>query len=371
MTQAAAAVPATAQATASASTPAGNGITQVGIDKLFGVPNPLNRQLPVRPATQYTPTCDPDYLFREDLLQVMSLWYFCKDYNNLYIAGPTGSGKSSLPEQFCGRLGIEMFRVACHGRMDMSHLIGHLTMKSKTVSVKDKFAQALLPFKALLGSESSKLELELEKFSAVPSQPTMEFELGPLPLAMLRGGVLLLDEFDTLPPAVALGLNGVMDGAGLLVPETGQWIKLHPNFRIALTGNTAGSGDTATGGLYKGTNTQNLALMDRVICLQVDYMDEVQEEKVLRKIPNVTDMMVKMGLELASSVRAAFKSGELQATLSTRGLKRWVKLGQQLNGSSIFTDPANEALKFVLLNKCLPQDRVAIQAMFDKISGRT
>ena len=89
----------------------------------------------------------------------------------------------------------------------------------------------------------------------------MAYKYGPLPLAMRYGGILLINEADLLSPEVAVGLNGVLDGAPLCLPENGgEVISPHEMFRIACTANTNGGGDDT--GLYQGTVRQNLALLE-------------------------------------------------------------------------------------------------------------
>ena len=89
----------------------------------------------------------------------------------------------------------------------------------------------------------------------------MAYKYGPLPLAMRYGGILLINEADLLSPEVAVGLNGVLDGAPLCLPENGgEVISPHEMFRIACTSNTNGGGDDT--GLYQGTVRQNLALLE-------------------------------------------------------------------------------------------------------------
>ena len=47
----------------------------------------------------------------------------------------------------------------------------------------------------------------------------MRYEYGPLSLAMRYGGLFLINEVDLLSPEVAVGLNGVLEGALLCLPE--------------------------------------------------------------------------------------------------------------------------------------------------------
>ena len=55
----------------------------------------------------------------------------------------------------------------------------------------------------------------------VVRQGSMEFEYGPLALAMKYGGLALVNEIDLLEPSTAAGLNGILDGQPLCIPKNG------------------------------------------------------------------------------------------------------------------------------------------------------
>jgi cobaltochelatase CobS len=122
----------------------------------------------------------------------------------LYVFGPTGSGKTSAIKQLAARLNYPVFDVTGHGRLEFPDLVGHL-------SVRD-------------GS--------------------MEFQYGPLALAMLHGGILLLNEIDLLEPATATGFNGILDGEPLCIPRMWRDHQPPPMFRFAATANTNGGSTT-------------------------------------------------------------------------------------------------------------------------------
>ena len=177
----------------------------------------------------YTPSVDPRYIFHESARDVV-VW-FMHDLDPLYLYGPTGCGKTTLIKQLAARLNYPTFEVTGHGRLEFADLCGHISLQ----------------------------------------KGSMVYEYGPLPLAMLLyGGILLINEADLLSPEVAVGLNGVLDGAPLCLPENGgEVISPHEMFRITCTANTNGGGDDT--GLYQGAVRQNLALLDRYMAYEVGY----------------------------------------------------------------------------------------------------
>ena len=147
----------------------------------------------------HTPAVDPFYLFHLSMREVV-VWFMAAS-DPLYVFGPSGSGKTSLVRQVAARLNYPVFDITGHGRLEFGDLAGHLTVDN--------------------GS--------------------MRFQYGPLALAMKFGGLFLLNEIDLLDPATAAGLNGVLDGAPLCLPENGgEVIHPHPMFRFAATANTNG-----------------------------------------------------------------------------------------------------------------------------------
>ncbi|MER9496479.1 AAA family ATPase, partial [Mesorhizobium sp. M0320] len=110
-----------------------------------------------------------------------------------------------------------------------------------------------------------------------------EFQLGPLPLAMIEGAVYCADEYDFAMPQVVALYQPVLEGKALVIkdaPPEYRLIKPHPEFRIVATGNTNGTGDET--GLYQGTLIQNAANYSRFkITEEVTYMEPKIEETVI------------------------------------------------------------------------------------------
>lgn len=241
--------------------------------------------------SSYTPRPDPGYIFHETSRDIV-VWLM-NISDPLYVFGPTGSGKTSAVKQLAARLNYPVFEVTGHSRLEFPDMVGHL-------SVRD-------------GS--------------------MEFEYGPLALAMKYGGLFLLNEIDLLEPATATGLNGILDGEPLCIAENGgELIPPHPMFRFAATANTNGGSDET--GLYQGTLRQNLAFLDRFWLCEMGYPTRDAEEKLLGGCcPKLPETIRKKMVEYANEVRRLFMGeagagigNAIEITFSTRTLLRWADL---------------------------------------------
>ncbi|ABB39716.1 ATPase associated with various cellular activities AAA_5 [Oleidesulfovibrio alaskensis G20] len=247
----------------------------------------------------FTPRIDPDYLFHDSMRDIV-VWLLSgteEKADPLYIFGPTGSGKTSLVRQLAARLNYPVFDVTGHGRLEFPDLAGHLSVQSGN----------------------------------------MVYQYGPLALAMRYGGLFLLNEADLLDPATATGLNGVLDGGPLCIPENGgEIIQPHPMFRFVATANTNGASDES--GLYQGTLRQNIALMDRFYLCEVGYPAQETEVMLLERIaPDIPQDIRETMVSFAGEVRRLFmgesekqKYGEtIDITFSTRTLIRWATLARR------------------------------------------
>ena len=166
------------------------------VKKTFGLTDPeVSDKLTVPGFDQpgpFTPSADPDYQFRRELISDLLAWLVCGTREGLYLTGPTGAGKSSLVLQVAARLNYQVQRVTGHSRMELPELVGHYTAVGGDLLWQD----------------------------------------GPLTLAMRYGHWFLLDELDLLEPGVLAGLNGIVEGAPLVLTENGgEVVKPHPDFR--------------------------------------------------------------------------------------------------------------------------------------------
>ena len=280
----------------------------------------------------YTPKIDPLYAFHESSRDVI-VWFLMEKADPLYIYGPSGCGKSSQIRQIAARLNYPVFEATGHDRLEFPDLVGHL-------SVKDG---------------------------------NMEFQDGPLTMAMKQGGIFLFNEADLCSPSTLAGLNTILDGSPLCIAENGgELVEPNPMFRFIVTVNSNGSSDDT--GLYQGVMRQNVAFMDRFIVVEVGYpKTEVEVNLLQQKFPQIpTDILGKM-VDFANDVRKNFMGNStahdaLEVTLSTRTLIRWAELTmafQPLSKQGI--SPVMYALDRALGFRASTTSRVALTEMAKRI----
>ena len=280
----------------------------------------------------YTPQIDPLYAFHESSRDVI-VWFLMDKADPLYIYGPSGCGKSSQIRQIAARLNYPVFEVTGHDRLEFPDLIGHLSVKNGN----------------------------------------MEFQDGPLTMAMKTGGIFLFNEADLCSPSMLAGLNTILDGSPLCIAENGgELVESNPMFRFIVTANSNGASDET--GLYQGVMRQNIAFMDRFVVVEVGYpKPEVEVNLLQQKFPQIpTDILTKM-VDFANDVRKNFMGNStahdaLEVTLSTRTLIRWAELTmafQPLSKQGI--SPVMYALDRALGFRASQTSRVALTEMAQRI----
>lgn len=250
-----------------------------------------------REPNEFTPKAEPHYVAGVWMTDII-MW-FCHMTEPLYVFGPTGSGKSSGVKWAAAKLRWPVYECTGHSRLEFPELVGH----------------------------------------HVVVNGNMVYEYGPLTRAMKNGGIFLLNEMDLLDPATSAGLNSILDGSPLLIPENGgELITPHPAFRFVATANSAGSGDDS--GQYQGVLKQNMALMDRFFMVQGDWATRGQEMRILEMVaPGLPEELRSKMIEFANLTRTLFsgkeisalyrttvQNSQLEAAVSTRTLVRWAKL---------------------------------------------
>ena len=295
-------------------------------------------------ASEYTPALDVRYQFHDSSRDVV-VWFLMENPEPLYLYGPTGCGKSSLVRQLAARLNYPVFEITGHERLEIADLIGHLTVQN--------------------GS--------------------MKFEDGPLTMAMRLGGLFQFNELDLCSPATLAGLNTILDGSPLCIPENGgELVFPAETFRFVATANTNGSSDET--GLYQGTLRQNLAFLDRFMLVEASYPQASVEEHILvNAFPALPKNIITKMVEYAGEVRRLFM-GELsssnplnsmitsscEVTLSTRTLLRWADLTvrfQPLAAQGI--QPVSYALDRALGFRASKESRAMLHELAQRIFPTT
>lgn len=228
---------------------------------------------------QYLANVNPAYVFPlEELIDVG----IAIDENIPCLAwGPHGSGKSSLFEQVCTRLGRPTLRLQHSVDTERADVVGQWVLEGdKTV-----------------------------------------FHYGPLARAMRDGLGYIADEYDFALPNVLSVYQAVLEGEPLIIPNAPAHMAIvhpHPDFRFFATGNTNGSGDET--GLYQGTQLQNAANYSRFgVTVYLGYSKS--EKDILKKyFGDIPEVDLKLLMEFTKSIRDAYAERTLTNTISTREL---------------------------------------------------
>lgn len=305
---------------------------QKAIADVFGIKAPASVTVEVRDnLSSRVPHPDPNYIFRRELLSDLLAWHKgAAGTDPLYLSGPTGSGKSSLITQVAARLGIPLFVVSCHERMEIPELFGRFVVKNGN----------------------------------------MEWSDGPLieGIKYPEGAWILLDEIDTLDPGTFVGLNAVLEGRRISIPETGELLDpAKHGARIIAAGNTAGNGDVT--GIYQSTKRQNAASMGRFMTVEVGYPTPEEELQVLSgACPDLPPVIGENMVKVANMVRSLYEGGEIECVFCTRSLIRWVNLAQFYK-SKPGVNPLTHALDRAIGNRASGSTRHALYELVQRVFG--
>jgi cobaltochelatase CobS len=317
----------------------------------------LRKQIPVR---------NPFYKFRVQLVEILCIWLNSgldlKDV--LYLWGRTGSGKTSVVEQFFAVLGYPLFTGKGHARFEPEEAFGQF----------------------ILNGDSG-----------------TEWVDGAFTMAARLGLPYLLNEADRIKPGIFIVFNDAFEGRSFCLPgKPGDVVKPAPGFCIIMTGNT--NMVENTNGAYQ-MSQMDFSLLDRLLAYRVDYSpSEIEENIVLGILATVPDQAVhyfldQQGLsvkvdaglvsgkaitrpmlaaafvEVADSIRKQSMDGDnenahdaIERTMSTRTLIRFVRYS--LNLAFLSQDATKSAVHRALdlvLGLGSDQTRVVIHLAVEKV----
>lgn len=285
--------------------------------------------------TAATPKINANYVYPEWASNIV-VWLLHVD-EPLYLFGPTGCGKTSCVKQLVARLNYSVYEVTGHSRLEFPEMVGHHTVQDGN----------------------------------------MKYVYGPLALAMKYGGLFLLNEVDLLDPSTAAGLNSVLDGSPLTIPENnGEIIEPHPMFKFVATANSNGGSDHT--GLYQGVLRQNLAFMDRFMVVEADYLDAEVEKAILERAhPSLDKNSIEKMVKMAGTVRQLFmgeaaegSDAQIEVTMSTRTLLRWAHLTLKFEGlRNRNVNVVEYALDRALGFRATPATRQTLKDLLQRIWG--
>ncbi|KAJ1310100.1 hypothetical protein OPQ81_006847 [Rhizoctonia solani] len=180
---------------------------------------------PPQPAGEYilTPSVQKKLI---DLARIVTTRRF-----PVLIEGPTSSGKTSSVEYLAKQTGHRFVRINNHEHTDLQEYLG--------------------------------------SYMTDPATGKLKFQDGVLVRALRVGDWIVLDELNLAPTDVLEALNRLLDdNRELVVPETNEVIRPHPNFMLFATQNPPG--------LYAGRKVLSRAFRNRF--LEVHFDDVPQDE---------------------------------------------------------------------------------------------
>lgn len=339
----------------------------------FDIPAPETFDDPI--AQQYAaflkaaiPTIDPNYTFRREVIgDIYSWWIDDESRDVLQLWGPTGSGKTSAFDEWCGRLGVPRFAVKGHKGFEPHEAFGH--------------------------------------YVAGPNGETI-FAPGPVTLAAQYGLPCIINEYDRIQATRAIVFNDVFEARSFPMPgKHGEMLVPRSGFRVCITSNTNLVEDVS--GNYGTASAQDTSLLERICSIHVAYPEAATERAILLKvlacfddqllaywfdqegIKLSTNSGLKEGaaisrdefidacIELAHKVRAQSKDGgsvsdaALERTMSTRILRKWVRQSvrhcaapEKLGKSALHL-----ALKKYLSNLATESTRIALHQAIETVFG--
>ena len=200
----------------------------------------------------------------------------------VFVSGLSGNGKTFMVEQACAQAKREFLRVNISPETDEDDLIGGFRL----------------------------IDGETKWFD------------GPVIQAMKRGSVLVLDEIDRGSNKL-MCMQGVLEGKGVLVKKTGEYVEPAQGFNVVATANTKGKGDET--GRYMAATILDDAFLERFpITVEQEYPDTKVETKILAKVfdslgINDKDFATNL-VKWADIIRKTFQEGAIDELISTRRL---------------------------------------------------
>ncbi|RMD41651.1 hypothetical protein DV735_g3508, partial [Chaetothyriales sp. CBS 134920] len=197
------------------------------------------------------------------------------------LQGPTSAGKTSMVEYLAKLSGHKFVRINNHEHTDLQEYLGNYAS----------------------GPDGS-----------------LQFREGVLVEALRQGHWLVLDELNLASSEVLEALNRLLDdNRELLIPETQEIVRPHPNFMLFATQNPAG--------LYGGRKHLSRAFRNRFLEIHFDDIPEDELETILTKrsqiAPSFCKQIVTVYKKLSLQRQSARLFEQRNSFATLRDLFRW------------------------------------------------
>ena len=199
----------------------------------------------------------------------------------ILIQGPTSSGKTSMVSYLAKLTGNKLVRINNHEHTDLQEYVG--TYSSDT-------------------------------------EGQLRFQEGILVRALREGHWIVLDELNLAPTDILEALNRLLDdNRELMIPETQELVKPHPDFVLFATQNPAG--------LYGGRKHLSRAFRNRFIELYFGEIPENELETIIRErteiAPSYAEQIVRVYKELLLLRQSERLFEQRHSFVTLRDLFRW------------------------------------------------
>lgn len=187
---------------------------------------------------------------------------------NVYLAGPPGTGKTTLAQQCAHAMGVPFRHMSCHPQMTGVSLFGYNDAQGRYVGTDFRDCYE-------------------------------------------NGGLFLLDEADNGNGAIIAALNAAVENGHCSFAD--GIVKRHDDFRVMVAANTLGTGATAE---FSGRNKLDGATLDRFVYVQVAIDEAVEQAMVLAEMGD-EQRFVDAGIAWLAKVRQC-RANEASANLKPR-----------------------------------------------------
>ncbi|MGA3307532.1 MAG: gas vesicle protein GvpN [Xanthobacteraceae bacterium] len=235
----------------------------------------------LRPSTNFVETAAVQDL-RNRALGYLSVGY------PVHFRGPAGSGKTTLAFHVAAQLGRPVVFLTGDEEMTTSNLVGG-QFGFQYRKVVDRFIHTVLKYE---------------------EDATRKWSDHRLTTACREGHTLIYDEFTRSRPEANNILLGVLEERLLVLPVPNQnesYVRVHPDFRAIFTSNPQE---------YSGVHDAQDALSDRMVMIDVDYLDRETELAITAARSGLAESKVEQIVDLVRDYRA---SGEYDQAPTLRG----------------------------------------------------
>ncbi|KAF9586477.1 AAA ATPase midasin [Lunasporangiospora selenospora] len=238
----------------------------------------------------------------------------------ILIQGPTSAGKTSMIEYLAHRLGHKFVRINNHEHTDLQEYIGTYISNSDGQLV---------------------------------------FQEGVLVEALKNGWWIVLDELNLAPSDVLEALNRLLDdNRELVIPETGEIVRPHPDFMLFATQNPAG--------LYGGRKQLSRAFRNRFLELFFDEIPESELETILSRRCAMAPSYCKRLVDVYKKLMARRQTTRLfeqgHGFITLRDLFRWAG-----RGAGSYEELAKDGY-MILAERCRKdEERVIVKEVLEEV----